>query len=270
MPRRTFKWKRARFGFRDMDPPIRPPRPALGGSSDEPPDRPDPPPTLRPSRIRLAFSGRAPENRAAMSLLYETYREPVRNYIRRWFHRPQPEERIDELVQKFFMLRIEKLDLVTNWDPERTRFPDWLFSAVRHFLLNEIRPLHEPVSLEAVPEPPHHETPDLYFIRDCARALLRRALDRLRVEYDQNGKADLHRLLVPFLPKPIHQHERAPYSELARELQKLEATLRVDMHRLRRDWKRILLDEIEQSVGTSDVQAELELMLRSFEVREWE
>ena len=219
---------------------------------------------MRPSRIKLAFSGREPENRAAMIDVYERYREPVRNYIRHNLYGPSSDDRVDELIQKFFAVRIEKLDLVKNWDPERTPFVPWLFGAVRNFLRKENSGGRVPLSLEEAPDLSHRDTPDLYFIRDCTLAVIRCALERLRVEYEESDKIELHRLLVPHLPKSRSRDERPPYTELASEAGKTEGALRVDMYHLRKAWERILRDEIEQA------GLDPELMLRSLSVREWE
>src|SRR5262245_16916369 len=96
-------------------------------------------PTLRPTLIWIAFSDDGPNARAAMKVLYETYREPVLSYIRRWrFRGGYSADQAEELMQEFFHLRIEKQDLVKNWDPERTRFRSWLFAAVNNFLLGKL------------------------------------------------------------------------------------------------------------------------------------
>src|SRR5215510_7089579 len=94
-------------------------------------------PTLPPTLIRIAFSDNTPRARAALKILYDTYREPVRGYIRRWRYGGYDADQVEELMQEFFALRIAKLDLVRNWDPERTRFRSWLFGAINNFLLNK-------------------------------------------------------------------------------------------------------------------------------------
>jgi len=238
--------------------------------------------TLRPSLVKLAFSGTGPEARDALSTLYSTYRGVASRFIARWLPPARrSSEQVEELLQEFFTQRIERLDLVKHWDPDRTRFRTWLLASLRHFLLNQHRRESSKrarpaklVSLEGLEatrrrvDPGHRVTPLTLFARDWARVVVRRALAVLHDQYAQRGKLELYQCLAPYIAKSSQRSESPPYPELSRRLGKSALSLRQDMLALRRSWNLALRGEIAQTVPMEEVDDEIRFLLDCLSQRE--
>jgi DNA-directed RNA polymerase specialized sigma24 family protein len=236
-------------------------------------------PTLRPTLIWIAFSDDSPLARAALSTLYETYRKPVEDYIRRWqFAGRYDAERAEELTQEFFVRQVAKRDLVRNWDPERTRFRTWLFAAVRHFLLNELdRRARERLNVsfdDVLHEPSDSRTPERLladeWARDWAKALIDEAFVALRRAYAAGNRLALHDALVPYLGLAMSKCEEPPYAELSERLGRRAVTLRGDMRKMRIVWKQAVCHVIRQTVPADQVVSELRFLVSVLEGRDHE
>jgi DNA-directed RNA polymerase specialized sigma24 family protein len=234
-------------------------------------------PTLPPTLIKLALSGDGPSARKALSTLYETYQAPVRAYIFRWRHGAAfKAEQVDDLMQEFFSLRIEKLDLVRNWDPERTRFRTWLFAALNYFLLNhlgrEARARLHVCYDDGVHAPAEARTPERLvadaWARDWARSLIDHASAALRAEYERKGRSELHDGLRPYLGLAANRTEEPPYAELSKRLGKSVVALRGDMFKMRSFWKAAVWELARQTVPEDEVQSELQLLISVLDERD--
>ena len=231
-------------------------------------------PTLRPTLIKIAFSDNSPRARAALKILYETYCEPVRGYIRRWRYAGAFEpDQVDELMQDFFTLRIAKLDLVKNWDPERTRFRSWLFASVNNFLLNKLdqqaRERFDVSYQDVLHAPSDVRTPqhllEVEWARDWANVLITQAFAALRAEYARKDLVALHDALSPYLGLAVSRAEEPPYADLSARLGRPQVTLRGDMSKMRRYWKGVIWELIRQTVPDGQVRGELELLISVLE-----
>jgi DNA-directed RNA polymerase specialized sigma24 family protein len=238
-------------------------------------------PTLRPTLVWIAFSDDSPRARAALSILYKTYRKPVEAYIRRWrFAGRYDAERAEELTQEFFVRQVAKRDLVKNWDPERTRFRTWLFAAVRHFLLNELdRRARERLHVsfdDALHEPSDSRTPEREladeWARDWAKALIDEAFVALRRAYAAGDRERLarHDALVPYLGLAMSKREEPPYADLSERLGRLPVTLRGDMRKMRGVWKEAVCHVVRQTVPADEVVSELRFLVSVLEGRDRE
>ncbi len=89
--------------------------------------------------------------------------------------------------------------------------------------------------------------------------LLQQAVDRLEAEHTGARKQRLFATLKNYLPggrSPV------PYAQAARELAMNEVTVKVAVHRLRRRFREVLLEEISQTVtGTDEVEDEVRHLL---------
>ena len=85
--------------------------------------------------------------------------------------------------------------------------------------------------------------------------LLETVVNRLRAEYEQDGKAELFAALNPCL---VGDRTAQPYEELARKLGVSEGAVKSAVHRLRQRYRQLLRDEIAHTVaGPGEVEEEL-------------
>ncbi len=85
--------------------------------------------------------------------------------------------------------------------------------------------------------------------------MLDTVLQRLKAEYEAEGKGDLFAKLSPTL---AGAREAQPYAELAAGLGMSEGAVKVAVHRLRRRYRHLLRAEIAETlVETEDVDEEL-------------
>jgi RNA polymerase sigma-70 factor (ECF subfamily) len=204
--------------------------------------------------------------RDALAKLCQTYWYPLYAYVRRRNFSPPDAE---DLTQEFFARFLEQ-HWVGNADREKGRFRTFLLSAMNHFLANEwdkaraqkrgggvpLLPLQFDVAeTRYVREPADNVTPEQHFERRWAMTLLETVLDRLRAEYEQDGKAELFAALNPCL---VGDRTSQPYEELARKLGLTEGAVNSAVHRLRQRYRQLLRDEIAQTVaGPGEVEEEL-------------
>jgi len=202
----------------------------------------------------------------ALAKLCQTYWFPLYAFVRRRGFSPPDAE---DLTQEFFARFLEH-KWVGNADREKGRFRTFLLSALNHFLANEWDKARAqkrgggstPLPLEFnaaetryVREPADNVTPEQHFERRWALTLLETVVNRLRTEYEQDGKADLFTALNPCL---VGDRTSQPYEELARELGVSEGAVKSAVHRLRQRYRQLLRDEIAQTVaGPGEVDEEL-------------
>ena len=233
------------------------------------PPPPREPPSLPRTLILLAISGEGPEARAALGALYTTYRRPMLNCILEFGRaRSWSAAEAEELMHEFLAIRLDKRDL-QGWDPERTRFRNYLRGALRNFLRNKVKSSSSPpISIDNVSwELSHDDNPERIqearFARECAHALVQRSFARLRKEYE--SRRELFSELLPYLPKSRLRSEQPPYKALCQRLQKSPDALKADMFRMRELWELIVRDEVAQTVLENEVDDEMNFLLRALE-----
>ena len=207
------------------------------------------------------------EARSALVSLCETYWYPLYAYIRR---RGYPAERAQDLTQQFFM-RVLEGRYLDRADPEKGRFRAFILTSLKFFLSDEAdrdraqkRGGGTVLSLEISSgeerfqrEPKHNETPERIFERRWALSVLERVMDKLRAEFEQQGRLDhFNRLKVFLLDKG-----ETPYAALAREMQSSEGALKVAIHRLRKRYRDLVRQEIAETVADpAQVESELRFL----------
>ena len=230
-------------------------------------------PPQRPAFVTTHWSvvltaGRSDTTRArdALARLCQTYWFPLYTYVRR---RGQSPEDAQDLTQEFFARLLEK-NWVGNADQAKGRFRTFLLTAMTRFLSGEwdkVRAQKRGGGARLVPlqfdtaetryglEPADNVTPERSFELRWALTLLEEVLNRLRGEYEQEGKADLFTTLHPCL---VGERTSQPYSELAAKLGASENTIKSLVHRLRQRYRQLLRDEIAQTVADpAEVDEEL-------------
>lgn len=224
--------------------------------------------TTRWSLIFDARHGR-PRSRAALEQICRVYRRPVLAYIR---HHEQGSNDAEDLAQEFFARLLEQ-----RWDeradPELGSFRAFLLTALRRFLLDQRDsamagkrgghwqrvPLADDSNEFSSPE---SLSPEHAFTRAWMLTLVGRAMDRLREETTQAGKAELYGRLSGFLLEPP---DPADYAALAGQLQMRVNTLAVAVHRLRARLRELVREEALQTVSTQDdLDAEMDSLRSAF------
>ena len=203
----------------------------------------------------------------ALSQLCQSYWYPLYAYARRRGWNPQDAQ---DLTQDFFaqLLRKKSLSRVSR---EGGRFRSFLLKSLNRFLTDawrrgraQKRAEGKVISLDVTSgesrfqiEPADAHTPESLYDRTWALALLSGTFNRLRQEYNRNGKGPLFDELKFCL---TGERSAIPYAELAERLKVPEGTLKTLVHRLRKRYRELLREEVAQTVNRPE---EIEEELRS-------
>ncbi|MCE9635654.1 MAG: sigma-70 family RNA polymerase sigma factor [Planctomycetes bacterium] len=220
--------------------------------------------TTRWSIVVAAGGSAGADAREALETLCRTYWYPLYAYARR---RGANRESAEDLVQGFFAMLLER-GSVAAADPQRGRFRAFLLTAFQRFNADEhdraialkrgggVRVLafdFDEGESRYCGEPSHDLTPERWFERRFALALLARTLARL--EADRPGDADL----LPFVGG---KGDAPPYAEIAKARGTSEGAVKVSVHRLRARYRECLRAEIRETVADdADVDDEIRHLL---------
>jgi len=223
--------------------------------------------------VVLAAGGSTAESRAALEELCATYWRPIYRFIRRWGHGA---DEAQDLTQGFFAEFLQRRD-IEGLDPERGRFRSYLLAAVKHFLANDkereralkrgggarLFSLSFDDDLGLAIEPADTRTPEGDYERQWALAILRRALERLRVEQATKGRRELFERLKPTL---AGEDVDGGYAAVADELSLTTVAVRVAAHRLKKRYGELLLEEVARTVDLpQEIDDELHRLFRALE-----
>lgn len=195
----------------------------------------------------------------ALEELCHKYWRPVYVFVRR---RGVDRHQAQDLTQGFFLFLIEKQTL-KKVDPSKGKFRTFLLAALTNFLANEKDKqqalkrgghiqiasldektdeglsLHEPATLD----------PEKSFDRFWALSVLENTMNRFKSQQLQGGKAALFAELEPAL---TGVPDSGWYAKVASTLGMTENSVRVALHRLRRQYGESLRMEIRQTVESDD------------------
>ena len=190
------------------------------------------------------------ESRQALGDLFGIYWKPLYRYVRRTGESPEDTE---DLVQGFFEHLVAG-DGLRLADPDRGRFRAFLLGALKNFMAGEWRREHRlkrggfathlsfdwqdaetGLGLEAE----DHRSPDRWFDREWALALLNKVLDDLQREEPDFAS------WKPFLSL---SSDRISYAEAAEKLGMSEGAARVAVHRLRKRYRQRVRQEIADTL----------------------
>jgi RNA polymerase sigma-70 factor (ECF subfamily) len=222
------------------------------------------------SLVLTAGGPRTAASSEALGTLCQTYWYPLYAYARRFGNGVEESE---DLVQAFFVRLLEK-EALQHADPERGRFRSFLLASLKHFMVNEYNRARaakrgggQPMVAIDVSGgegryalDPHDEAnPEKLFERQWALTVLNRVQARLRSVSMRSGKAQLFEQLKDFV---TGEETDIPYREAGQSLGMSEGAVRVAIHRLRRRFRDLLREEIEQIVADpSEVDDEIRFML---------
>jgi len=199
-------------------------------------------------------------SREALARLCQIYWQPVYAFIRRNGH---DRDQAQDLSQGFFALLLEK-NYLLDADRERGRFRSFLLTSVKHFLANEwdrAQALkrgggHVLVSIDMVeaerwyaPAAMEKTTPESLFERRWALSLVEHVMAKLRAEFMAAGKGDQFDKLSVFLKR---EPDSARYDETASQMGLSAGALRIAVHRMRRKCRKLLREEITETVSTPE------------------
>ena len=198
----------------------------------------------------------------ALAALCESYWYPLYAYLRGRGYNPDTAE---DLTQAFFAHLLEKEKWVLRQaDPTLGRFRSFLLTALRNFAASEYEKNMakkrgggiELLSLDFQTaegryqlEPPSEDTPERVFDRRWAVTLLDRAVSRLREQATKRGGRDHFEHLKQYL---TGERPQVSYADAAVQLRMSEGAVKVAVHRLRRQFRGLILEEIEQTVSCPD------------------
>jgi RNA polymerase sigma-70 factor (ECF subfamily) len=205
---------------------------------------------------------------SALAELCQIYWRPVYVFLRR---HGIAQHDAQDLTQAFFADLIESR-AYARADPTKGRFRSFLLGMLKHSIAHARDRDHAqkrgggsvPVELdetaiseaEAYASRSNSQSTDVVFEREWAASLARQALDRLAQEYELGGKGALFEALKSRLT--AGDAAAIPYEELANQLGRTAAHLRVDVTRLRARYRAILREEVSGTViDPRDVDEEL-------------
>ncbi len=222
------------------------------------------------SVVLSATDTSAPGSREALETLCCTYWYPLYAYTRRKGYSPEDAQ---DLTQGFFARFLEK-NYLDDVDRGKGKFRSFLLASLEHFLTNEWRDARAQkrgggrplVSLDAALaedryrlEPVEPLTPEKVFERRWAFTVLEMAMERLREEYEAQGKAALYAELKSAISS---EAEQASYAEKAARLNQTVNAVKMAALRLRRRYRELLRAEVANTLGDeSEVDQELRHLL---------
>jgi RNA polymerase sigma-70 factor (ECF subfamily) len=214
--------------------------------------------TTRWSLVLAAGSDEAGA-RMALEELCRIYRPAVLAWLR---GRGHPRSEAEDLTQGFFVRFIEKR-MHESAIPDRGRFRTYLRAALHHFVINAAeyaqaarRHAGQPASAVDPETLAAAETdaPDRAFERAWALALVQRAMQRLRREAIEAGKAELFERLQDCL---VEAPDSQDYARIAAAFGARPNTIAVAAHRLRKRLHGLVQEEIALTVADqSEIDAE--------------
>lgn len=232
--------------------------------------------TTKWSVVLAAGRGGTTGARPALEKLCRTYWYPLYAYVRRRGYSPEDAQ---DLTQAFFAQLLEDRSLA-GADPSLGRFRSYLLAAMNHFLTDEWKKARaqkrgggcQVLSLDWAAaeerfdlEPADDSGPDKIFEKQWALALLAEVLNRLELEYQNEGKADLFAALRQTL---MGTRESQPYAELAAALGMNESAIKVGVHRLRKRYRELIREEIAGTLERSqDIDEEMRCLFSALTMR---
>ena len=200
------------------------------------------------------------QQKQALETLCQSYWFPLYAFLRR---RGYDAHQAEDYTQGFFADILEKHDLRAA-DPERGRFRSFLLATLKHFLSDErdraqaqkrgggrrllsldFREAESQYHLE----PADRLSPERLFEKSWALTVLEKTMVSLRADSARKGKEDVFDHLKVYL---TIEKDDIPYRDMAEKLKMSEGSVRIAVHRLRRQYRKLLRDEIAQTVATED------------------
>jgi len=164
----------------------------------------------------------------------------------------------EDLTQELFLKFVSR-ESFANADKSRGRMRTYLLTTLNNLIVDNIRrrtvakrsPGNSAVSIERdiaegmLADRRKSHAPEEEFDRHWAEAILREVELRLAAEFTARGKGDQFHALKPFL---LPTSSEDGYAEIAEELEMAEGTVKVAVFRLRKRFKTLMREEIENTI----------------------
>ena len=222
------------------------------------------------SVVLTAGKSSSTEQKQALETLCQSYWFPLYAYLRR---RGYDTQQAEDYTQAFFAHILERKDLQTA-DPKYGKFRSFLLVRLKYFLSDERDRAHakkrggnkkvlsldiENAEGQYALEPAIQLSPEMLFEKSWAITVLERTMERLEAEMARKNKQKLFDCLKVYLTA---DKNAIPYQDMAAELKISDGSVRVAVHRLRRRYRKLLRDEIAQTVNSEDkIDEEIECLL---------
>lgn len=212
------------------------------------------------SVVLAAGKSSSPHQKQALETLCQGYWFPLYAYLRQ---RGYDTHQAEDSTQAFFTHILEKHGLQTA-DPKYGKFRSFLLIRLKYFLSDErdrskakkrgggrkILSLgFQNAEDQYALEPADQLSPEKLFEKSWALTVLERTMDRLENEMAEKNKQKLFDHLKVYLTT---EKDVIPYRNMAKKLKMAEGSVRVAVHRLRRRYRKLLRDEIAQTVAAED------------------
>ncbi len=224
-------------------------------------------PTTRWTLIRSVQAGSEAEATRAMEEICRQYWYPIYAFAR---HRGFPAHDAEDLTQIFFQ-RLIASETIQAAREDNGRMRTFMLSLLKRVIGNQVRDALaekrggsftatislDDDSAEALytHEPADIRDPDAMFDRAWAESVLASAGRKLRADFATADNLDGYEQLREFLPLGDNA---TPYAETAKRLHIAEGTLRLQIHRMRKRYGKLIEEEIAQTVdGPGEIKAEL-------------
>lgn len=221
--------------------------------------------TTRWTLVQQAADSAHPDAAAALEHLCRIYWPSVYVFVRR---KGSSASEAADLTQEFFARVLEKryLDQARR---ERGTFRTFLLTCVKNFLANEwdrqkarkrggaahVFSLdHRGIEQQYQLEPHHDLTPERLFEQQWAWSVVQQALTRLEEDVRAAGREQMYSECRDLLLGGPGDS----YRDIAQRLNLTEGALKVQIHRLRRRLRELVLDELGQA-GAPAAESEAEL-----------
>ena len=212
----------------------------------------------------------APGHQAALNQLCRNYWYPLYAYARRRGH---SHEDAQDLIQAFFAHLLDRKSLL-KVAPEKGKFRSFLLASLNYFLADawdrqraqkrgggkatvslDIEDADQRYRLE----PADDRTPEKVFERRWALAIIELVFKGLETEYTQAGKAEVYRVLQPFL---LGDKSHGTYADVAAKLGTSEGGIKMAVSRLRQRYRERFREVIGQTVeDPAEIEAEFSYLL---------
>jgi RNA polymerase sigma-70 factor (ECF subfamily) len=232
----------------------------------DPADQPSAFPATRWSLVQRIQQGSEDDARRALEEICRSYWYPVYGFLRRSGHSQHDAE---DLTQAFFQRLIEERS-IRSAQMERGRLRSFLLGVLKRFLGDHFERQRAAkrggrvkiVSIDEdeaesryAREPEDLRSPDALFDRAWAMRVLTTAETHLGTECERADDLEAFEALREFLPLG---ENATPYRKVATRLGIAEPTLRLQVHRMRKRYAKLIEEEIAQTVGSSEeVKTEL-------------